>query len=82
MGKSGTAVRTGRWNFALPMRAGHQYRIEFRSSGAMGPTLRFTLKAYEIDLRGTQTREFARAESPKDIEACKKEAVLSLTEPK
>ena len=66
---------TGRLNFALPMRAGHQYRIEVRSG-----TGRFTIKGYESDLRGNQTREFERAEGPKDIEACKEEAARSLRE--
>jgi hypothetical protein len=36
---------------------------------------------YESDLRGNQTREFERAESPKDIEACKEEAARSLPAP-
>ena len=69
---------TGRLDFALPMRAGHQYRIENRDTGMMGPKGRFTIKAYEIDLRGNKTREFERAKSQKDVEACKKEAARSL----
>jgi hypothetical protein len=72
---------TGRLDFALPMRAGHQYRIENRDTGMMGPKGRFTIKAYEIDLRGNKTREFERSESPKDIEACKEEAARSLPAP-
>ena len=72
---------TGRWTFALPMRAGHQYRIENRDTGMMGPKGRFTIMGYESDLRGNQTREFERAESPKDIEACKEEAARSLPAP-
>ena len=60
---------TGRRTFALPMRAGHQYRIE----GILGVTP-FTIKGCESDLRGERTREFEPARSPKDIEACYKEA--------
>jgi hypothetical protein len=80
-GKSGIVVPTGRLTFALPMRAGHQYRIEFRTSGMMAPTGRITVKGYESDLRGNQTREFERAESPKDIEACKAEAARAQSAP-
>jgi hypothetical protein len=74
-------LTTWRWTFALPMRAGHQYRIENRDTGMMGPKGRFTIKAYESDLRGNKTREFERAEGPKDIEACKEEAARSLRAP-
>jgi len=72
---------TGRLDFALPMRAGHQYRIENRDTGMMGPKRRFTIKAYEIDLRGNKTREFEHATSQKDIEACKAEAARSMRAP-
>jgi len=72
---------TGRLDFALADEAGHQYRIENRDTGMMGPKGRFTIKAYEIDLRGNKTREFERSESPKDIEACKEEAARSLPAP-
>jgi hypothetical protein len=64
---------TGRWTFALPMKAGHQYRIEV-STGVTGSLVRITIKGYESDLRGNKTREFEHATSPKDIEACKEEA--------
>jgi hypothetical protein len=40
----------------------------------MWSTGRFTIQGYESDLRGKQTREFEPATSPKDIEACNKEA--------
>ena len=72
---------TGRWTFALPMKAGHQYRIENRDTGMMGLKGRFTIKAYEIDLRGNKTREFERVTSQKDIEACKEEAARSSPAP-
>jgi|GEM_PF-1105994 hypothetical protein len=72
---------TGQLNFALPMRAGHQYRIENRDTGMMGLKGRFTIKAYEIDLRGNKTREFERVTSQKDIEACKEEAARSSPAP-
>lgn len=72
-------VTTGQWTFALPMRAGHQYRIEIRTGVA--PMWRITVKGYESDLGGKQTREFERATSPKDIEACNKEAARSLPAP-
>ncbi|MGB8294578.1 MAG: hypothetical protein WCG85_04060 [Polyangia bacterium] len=75
-------LTTGRWTFALPMRAGHEYRIENKDSGMMGPRGRFTIKAYESDLRGNKTREFEHAASPKDIEGCKEEAARFLPAPK
>jgi hypothetical protein len=68
---------TGRLNFALPMKAGHQYRIENRDTGMMGPRWRFTIKGYESDLRGNKTREFERVTSQKDVEVCKEEAARS-----
>ena len=71
-------VTTGEWTFALPMRAGHQYRIE-----VIMPTARTvppTVRGYESDLGGQKTREFEQAASPKEIEACKEEAARSLGE--
>ncbi len=72
--KSGGGALAARWTFALPMKAGHQYRIEVSPGVMMAPTGRFTIKGYESDLRGNKTREFEHATSPKDIEACKEEA--------
>jgi hypothetical protein len=40
-----------------------------------------TIKGYERDLAGNKTREFERAKSQKDVEACKEEAVRALTAP-
>ena len=71
----GTAVvyaTTGRWTFALPMKAGRQYRIEVIAGQMTAMTGPLTIKGYERDLGGTQTREFERATSQKDIEACKR----------
>jgi len=65
---------TGRWTFALPMKAGHQYRIEVSTGVMTGSLVRITIKGYESDLRGNKTREFEHATSPKDIQACKEEA--------
>ena len=76
-GKSGTVAPTGRLTFALPMRAGHQYRIEVRTG--VVPMWRITVKGYESDLRGNKTREFEPTTSPKDIEACKEEAARFLS---
>jgi hypothetical protein len=73
---------TGRLNFALPMRAGHQYRIENKDTGMMGPRWRFAIRGYESDLRGNQTREFERVTSQKDVEVCKQEAARSAAAPK
>ena len=78
-GKSGTVAPTGRLTFALPMKAGHQYRIEVRTGVA--PMWRITVKGYEGDLRGNKTREFEQTTSPKDIEACKEEAARSRPAP-
>jgi hypothetical protein len=73
---------TGRWTFALPMRAGHQYRIEVRTGVITASTVPLTIKGYESDLGGHQMREFERAKSQKDIEACKEEAARSSAAPK
>jgi hypothetical protein len=73
-------VTTGRWTFDLPMGAGHQYQI-----GVIQPTARtvpLTIKAYETDLGGHKTREFAQATSRKEIDACFKEVAGSLPAPK
>jgi hypothetical protein len=68
---------TGRWTFALPMRAGYQYRIEVQAGVITAVTGPLRIKGYESDLRGNKTREFERATSQKDIEACNKEATRS-----
>ena len=70
-GRAAFVATTGRLTFALPMRAGHQYRIE---GITVAMTQRLVIKAYETDLRGNRTREFKRATSQKDIDACKEEA--------
>jgi hypothetical protein len=70
-GRAAFVATTGQLTFALPMRAGHQYRIEGITSAM---TQRLMIKAYETDLRGNRTREFRRATSQKDIESCKEEA--------
>ena len=68
---------TSRWTFALPMRAGHQYQVRGNALGKVA-TERFTIRVYESDLGGKETRAFEHAESPTDIEACKQEAARSL----
>jgi hypothetical protein len=72
----GVAVNatTGRWTFALPMKAGHQYRIEVGSGVMAGSLVPITIKGYESDFRGKKTREFEHATSLKDIQACREEA--------
>ena len=72
----GTTVTatTGRWTFALPMRAGYQYRIEVITGVMTASTGPLKIKGFESDLGGNKTREFERATSVKDIEACYKEA--------
>jgi hypothetical protein len=69
-------VTTGEWTFALPMKAGYQYRIEVIMPSVR--TVPLKVKGYESDLRGNQTRTFERATSPNDIEACRQEAARSL----
>jgi hypothetical protein len=72
---SAVVATTGRWTFALPMRAGHRYRIEVIVVGVMtGPTAPLTIKGFESDLGGNETREFEQATSSKGIEACREEA--------
>jgi hypothetical protein len=73
---------TGRWTFALPMKAGHQYRVEVIAGVMTAMTGPLTIKGYQRDLGGHQTREFERATSQKDIEACKEEAARSSAAPK
>jgi hypothetical protein len=81
-GNSALVATTGRWTFALPMRAGHQYRIEVIVGVMTAPTGPLTIKGYESDLGGKQTREFEHATSLKDIEACNAEAARSLPAPR
>jgi hypothetical protein len=69
-------LTTGRWTFALPMSAGHQYQIDVTMPTAR--TVPLTIKAHETDLGGHKTREFERVRSAKDVEACKEEAAKSL----
>jgi hypothetical protein len=79
---SAVVATTGRGTFALPMRAGHRYRIEVIVVGVMtGPTALLTIKGFESDLGGNETREFEQATSPKDIEACKGESSPPLRAP-
>jgi hypothetical protein len=80
-GNSAVVATTGRWTFALPMRAGHQYRIEVIVGEMTAPTGPLTIKGHESDLGGNQTREFEHATSLKDIEACNAEAARSLPAP-
>jgi hypothetical protein len=68
---------TGHWPFVLPMRAGYQYRIEVKVGAMTGPTGSLTIKGYESDLAGNETKEFERSTSPKDLTACQ-EAERSL----
>jgi hypothetical protein len=67
-------ARTGRWTFALPMRAGYQYAIEVNIEQSSGPTGRLKVQAFERDAHGTTTREFPPASSADDVQACRQEA--------
>jgi len=73
-GGPGAVATTGRWTFALPMRAGHHYRIEVITGPLTAPVGTLTIKGFEEDLAGNTTREFERAKSPADIEACMTQA--------
>jgi hypothetical protein len=73
-------MTTGRWTFALPMGAGHQYQISVIMPTAR--TVPLTIKAYETDLGGHKTREFGRVASAKDVEACKEETAKSWPAPR
>ena len=55
------------------MRAGHQYQVRGNAFGKLA-TERFTIRVYESDLGGKETRAFEHAEGPNDVEACKQEA--------
>lgn len=65
---------TGRWLFAIPMRANHQYLVKVIVGTMTGPVGSLTIKTYESDRSGKQTREFEHVTSPKDIENCRREA--------
>jgi hypothetical protein len=81
-GDFSVTATTGRWTFALPMKAGRQYRIEVKAGVFTAATGPITIKGYETDLGGNQTREFERATSLKDIAACFREAGGSLPAPR
>jgi hypothetical protein len=81
-GNASVTATTGRWTFALPMKAGHQYKIEVIVPVFTANTAPLDIKGYETDLGGHKTREFERATSTKDVEACFKEAAGSLPAPK
>ena len=70
----GVAADTGRWVFALPMRAGYQYAIEVNIEQSSGPTGRLRVQAFERDAHGTTTREFPPPLNPDDVRACRREA--------
>jgi len=78
---SAVVANTERWTFALPMRAGHQYRIEVIVREMTGPTAPLTILGYESDLGGNKTREFEHAASAKDIDACIEEAARASSAP-
>jgi hypothetical protein len=65
---------TGRWVFALPMRAGYQYVIELQLEQMSGPRGRLQVRAFERDSHGTTTREFAPPRNADDVQACRQEA--------
>jgi hypothetical protein len=73
-GSVAVTATTGRWIFALPMRAGHRYRIEVAVPVMTGVTGTLTIKGRESDLAGNKTREFEHVTSVKDIQACFAEA--------
>jgi hypothetical protein len=69
-GNAGATAVTGEWSFVLPMRAGYLYRIDVKVGDTTSPVGSLTIKGYESDANGKDTREFERSTSPKDIEAC------------
>jgi len=71
---------TGRLDFALPMRAGHQYRIENRDTGMMGRRGVSRSRLRDRPSRQQDAR-VEHATSQKDIEACKAEAARSMRAP-
>ncbi|HEY2404660.1 MAG TPA: hypothetical protein VGI10_01585 [Polyangiaceae bacterium] len=76
-GDSAVTATTGQWQFALPMKAGHQYRIDVILGAMTGPTGSLTIKAHESDLGGHEKREFDRVTSSNDIDACQAAAAAS-----
>lgn len=56
-----TTVQTGRVDFALPMRAGHQYVIEVYVEPMTGPTGRAGVRALERTASGETTHVFVPA---------------------
>ncbi len=74
MNSGGIIADTGRWTFALPMRAGYQYSVEVKAEQSNGPNFRLQVRAFEHDARGTTTREFAPPRNADDVQACRQEA--------
>lgn len=70
------SAQTGRWMFALPMRAGYRYQIEVIASHASGPTGDLTIQGIETDAAGNRTAVFERMKDPQEVESCKAQAAL------
>ena len=71
----GTVATTGRWEFAIPMRAGFRYKVAVETNQLSGaPTGQLAIRAYENDASGNRTRTFERTANTAELHACQTEA--------
>jgi hypothetical protein len=66
-------AKTGKWMFALPMRADYYYSVDVEVPPMTGPTAPLSIHAHEKDASGKTTRTFASATSAQDLESCGRE---------
>ena len=72
--QGGVAVPTGRVDYAMPMRAGHEYVIDVFVQDSSSSTGAAELRAYERSPGGAITRTFSPIRSQADVTACQQAA--------
>ncbi len=65
-------AQTGKRPFALPMRAGHFYKIEVLTQVQTSISGSLEIKGFETDAAGQQTRVFTAVTDAAELEACRK----------
>jgi hypothetical protein len=73
-GTVAASAQTGTLSFALPMLAGHFYKIDVRPQVQTSISGRIDILAIESDPGGQQTRVFDTPKNPAELEACRKES--------
>jgi hypothetical protein len=76
----GVSADTGRWVYAIPMKAGYAYTITVDIPSSSAPTGDVFVIAREFDARGDATRSFAPVRTAQDVSACMN-GVARLTAP-